>query len=131
MRESLARIAADAGTLVVHPLLDPSTVESLARSGGWRGFGGRTATLQALFGDLLPPEILARATKAHFDEVFWGPATRAFAHRILADGELAVPALLDRRGLAAAWTADPAPAVSLLLLQASWLTTFAPAFVKF
>jgi asparagine synthase (glutamine-hydrolysing) len=134
MRESLALIGADAGTLVVHPLLDPGTVDSLARSGGWRGFGGRAATLQALFGDVLPPEVLARATKAHFDEVFWGPATRAFARRILADGELAVPALLDRRGLAAAWAADPAPGVSLLLLQASWLTTFAPvtsASVKF
>jgi asparagine synthase (glutamine-hydrolysing) len=122
-RSSLGLVAADTATLVVHPLLDPGTVEALARSGGRLGYGARHATLQALFGDLLPPELLARKTKARFDEVFWGPATRAYAQRLLAEGELAVPALLDRRGLAATWTSQRPPGVSLLLLQASWLTT--------
>ena len=121
--ESLALLAADSGIRVVHPLLDPGAVEALARAGGWLGYGPRHAVLQALFGDLLPPELLARATKAHFDEVFWGPATRAFARRLLDEGELAVPALLDRSGLAATWTSELPPGVSLLLLQASWLTT--------
>ena len=79
--------------------------------------------MRALFGDLLPPDLLERTTKAHFDEVFWGPATRAYAQRLLAEGELAVPALLDRHGLAEAWTSERPPAVTLLLLQASWLTT--------
>jgi len=120
-RESFALIGADTATLIVHPLLDPGTVGSLARSGGRRGFGARAATMQALFGDLLPREVLTRTTKAHFDDVYWGPATRAFARRLLADGELAVPALLDRGGLAAAWSSPRPPAVSLLLLQASWL----------
>jgi asparagine synthetase B (glutamine-hydrolysing) len=123
LRESVALMGADVDVLVVHPLLDPSAVEALARSGGLRGFGTRAATLQALFGDLLPPDLLARETKAHFDDVFWGPATRAFARRVLAEGELPVPALLDRRGLAAAWTARRPPAVSLLLLHASWLAS--------
>jgi hypothetical protein len=109
--------------LVVHPLFDPGTAAALARSGGRRGYGARHAVMQALFGDLLPPELLARATKAHFDEVFWGPATRVCAQRLLAEGKLAVPALLDRQGLAATWSSACPPGVSLLLLQASWLTT--------
>jgi asparagine synthetase B (glutamine-hydrolysing) len=122
-RESLERIAADTGTLFVHPLLDPRLVHALARAGGRRGFGNRTATLCALFGNLLPRELLERPTKAHFDEVFWGPATRAFARQALVEGRLAVPELLDRRRLAQAWTSERPPAVSLLLLQASWLAT--------
>jgi asparagine synthetase B (glutamine-hydrolysing) len=122
-RGSLERVAADKGTLFVHPLLDPGATHALARAGGRRGFGNRTATLCALFGDVLPRELLERSTKAHFDEVFWGPATRAFARQVLVDGRLAVPELLDRRGLAQAWTSERPPAVSLLLLQASWLAT--------
>jgi asparagine synthase (glutamine-hydrolysing) len=122
-RESVAQIAADSGTRVVHPLLDPATVEALASAGGRLGYGARHAVMEALFGDLLPLELLTRGTKAHFQEVFWGPATRAYARRLLDEGELAVPALLDREGLAATWTSEWPPGVTLLLLQASWLTT--------
>lgn len=121
-RESFERLGADTGTLIVHPLLDPRAVDALARSGGRLGFGDRSATLRALFGDLLPRELLERPGKAAFDDVFWGPATRAFARRLLEDGRPAVPALVDRRGLAESWTSARPPAVSLLLLQASWLT---------
>jgi asparagine synthase (glutamine-hydrolysing) len=121
--ESLAQVAADSDTSVVHPLLDQAAVEALAAAGGRLGFGPRHAVLEALFGDLLPPEVLARPTKAYLDEVLWGPATRACAHWLLTDGELAVPPLLDRRGLTATWNSERPPAVTLLLLQASWLTT--------
>jgi asparagine synthase (glutamine-hydrolysing) len=127
MRHALDRLAGDTGTLFVHPLLDPVAVEALARAGGLRGFGDRGATLRALFGDLLAPDVLGRPTKAHFDDVFWGPTTRAFARRAVAEGDLAVPELLDRRRLAEAWTSARPPAVSLLLLQASWLATSEPA----
>jgi asparagine synthetase B (glutamine-hydrolysing) len=122
-RESLERVSKDTGTLFVHPLLDPRFAQALASAGGRRGFGDRTATLRALFGDMLPRELLERPTKAHFDEVFWGPATRAFARQVLLDGRLAVAELLDRAQVAAAWSAERPPAVTLLLLQASWLAT--------
>ena len=120
---SFERLARDTRTLIVHPLLDPGTVDALARAGRRLGFGDRSATLCALFGDLLPRDLLERPGKAVFDEVFWGPETRALARRLLTDGELAVPGLLDRQGLAHAWTSARPPAVSLLLLQASWLTS--------
>jgi asparagine synthase (glutamine-hydrolysing) len=122
-RRAFERIAADTGTLFVHPLLDPATIDALARAGGWRGFGDRATTLRALFGDLLPRELLERPTKAHFDEVFWGSETRAFARRVLVDGRLACSELLDRRRLTEAWSSARPPAVTLLLLQASWLAS--------
>jgi hypothetical protein len=122
-RQSVALIAADTATRVAHPLLDPGTVDALATAGGRLGYGARDAVMEALFGDLLPPELITRSTKAHFYEIFWGPATQACAGRLLDEGELAVPALLDRGRLAAAWTSERPPGATLLLLQASWLTT--------
>ena len=44
-----------------------------------RVIAGRTEAMSAHFGDLLPPNVLGRSTKASFTETLWGPETRAFA----------------------------------------------------
>ncbi len=63
-RWSLSLVAADAGALVSHPLLDPTFLAAVARRGGHLGFGDRTGVMRAIFDGALPDAVLARATKA-------------------------------------------------------------------
>jgi hypothetical protein len=79
--------------------------------------------MRALFGDLLPDEVLARVDKAHFTPVAFGEATRAFASRWHGDG--IDPALVDPAVLGRQWTGrSGAPhAGTALLLQQAWIRT--------
>ena len=117
---SLALLAADAGTELVHPLLDPGFLAAVARAGGRSGFGGRTDAMRALFGDLLPEAVLTRPTKARYSEVLWGRGTREFAERW--NGSGVDEALVDPTALRREW-GGPAPHEdSAMLLHAAWLS---------
>lgn len=114
-----ARLATEHGVDVVDPLLDSRFVAALARDGGPLGFVGRTATMRALFHDLLPDEVLARRTKALFNEAYMGASVAAFARDW--DGSGVNTDLVDVGELRAEWLSDrPAPSSALLLHQA-WL----------
>jgi Asparagine synthase len=117
---SLSLIAADAGTELVHPLLDPGFLAAVGRAGGRTGFGGRTDAMRALFGDLLPEPVLARPTKARYSEALWGRGTREFAERWSGSG--VDEALVEPAALRREW-AGPAPHDdSAMLLHAAWLS---------
>jgi asparagine synthase (glutamine-hydrolysing) len=116
---SMQALAGDTGTLVVHPFLDRDFLASLRHAGGAWGWGDRSATMAALFGDLLPQETVARATKARFDEVFWGEQSRAFAREW--DGGGIDEDLVDPVALRAEWLSERPDARSSTLLQSAWL----------
>jgi asparagine synthase (glutamine-hydrolysing) len=113
------RLAGDTGAELVSPLVDPFFLSALARTGGALGWSTRTEIMRALFGGLLPDDVLARPTKADFAEVFWGPRTREFV--VEWSGEGVDPALVDRDALRAAWS-EPHPLFpSAIPLRAAWL----------
>ena len=116
---SLSLLASDADTVLVHPLLDPAFLAALARTGGRVGFGDRTAGMRAVFGDLLPDEVLCRPTKAEYGEVFWGSGTREFATRW--GGRGVDPELVDPNALRREWLKPRPHEDSAMLLHAAWL----------
>lgn len=117
---SLGVLADDAGTRVVHPFLDPSVVGAVARYFGRRGPQNRSAAMRAFFGDVLPEALLARRSKAHFDEAFFSEHSRAFAAGW--DGTGIDASIVDPDRLADAWrTKHPNPR-SFLLMQETWLS---------
>jgi asparagine synthetase B (glutamine-hydrolysing) len=117
---SIDVLAKDAGTAAFHPLLEPRFLATVARAGGRFGFGDRAALMRVVFADVVPDELLARRTKAHFDEVLWRAPSREFARRW--DGNGLDVRLVDPLSLRAAWL-EPRPDMrSALSLQAAWLS---------
>ncbi len=122
---TLHRLAEGAGAAVVNPLLEPQFVAALARAGGRLGYGDRSATLAALFGEVLPRALLDRRDKAIFDEVFWGEATRTLTRSW--DGAAVDEELVDRDALRAEWSTGEPNVRTALLVQQVWLNTRATA----
>jgi asparagine synthase (glutamine-hydrolysing) len=117
LQRSLALVAGDVDVQIIHPLLAPKFLSSLAVAGGRDGFGDRTAIMEYLFADLLPTALLRRSTQAFFDDVFWTSETRAFAATV---AEIPHDELVDLEAARAEW-AKPVPNFgSALLLQAAW-----------
>lgn len=117
--QSFQLLADDAGARLAHPLLDGRFTAALARRGGRFGFGDRTETMRALFGSLLPAEVLARSDKASFDGAVWCRYSRALIDDWQGGG---VPAdLVDEHALRETWRDAEPHALSSSLLQALWL----------
>ena len=113
---SLDLLAANEGALVGHPFLDARFLGALTPGGG---NADRATAMSALFGELLPPGVLTRATKASFDRVFFARHSREFAAGW--DGTGADGRYVDVARLRASW-ASPTPAPqSFMQLQAAWL----------
>jgi asparagine synthetase B (glutamine-hydrolysing) len=130
MQTTLRRIdslADSIGTRISHPLSDPAFVAALAREGGHTGFSGRTAAMQALFGDDLPPELIGRQSKASFNDALWNTPTRTFVEKLdhrrlrLALDRLGLSDLVDVDAVSAHWRSGDPMANSFLLLQGCWL----------
>ena len=117
--ESLALIAGDTSTLIAHPLLSPRLWHAAAAAAAPVGFASRTAGVRTLFGDLLPPAIIERDSKANFDEVFWTERSRAFVRGW--DGSGVPTEWVDADELARHWAGANPSVPSSLLLQAAWL----------
>jgi Asparagine synthase len=117
--ESLDRLGADSGTLVAHPLSSPQFALALAALPPSRRWTSRTQAMEAVFGHLLPRDVLDRSTKAHFDEAFWRDPSRAFAARW--DGGGVDPHVVDVEALRREWSSGRPLAQSFLLLQSAWL----------
>jgi asparagine synthase (glutamine-hydrolysing) len=115
---SLDLLAQDADASIVHPLSDPAFAAALAHEGG-NPVTDRTTRMQALFRELLPPELLARPTKAQFDAAFWGRPSRELTSRW--NGAGAPPDLVDPDRLRDEWGKVVPTPQSFTLLQAAWL----------
>lgn len=113
--------AAEFGLHACDPLLDHRFLAALARAGAGWGYNGRTATMRALFADVLPASVLSRSTKARFNKAHVGAATRDFAAGW--DGSGVDPDLVDVEKLRGVWLSDDPTMGAGLLLQSAWLAT--------
>lgn len=119
IRQTFEILGEDVGARVAHPLLAPRFLSSLARAGGRRGWPSRTALMESVFGELLPPRVLAREDKAAFATPYWGEQTRSFTDGW--DGSGIPLDIVDAERLREAWR-EPVPDFrSALLVQSAWL----------
>jgi asparagine synthase (glutamine-hydrolysing) len=123
MSSSLAALAHAAGATVRIPLLDHAFLAALARAGGARGLGDRTALMRHLFGDLLPEAVLSRRSKAVFHEVYWAEPSRRLAADW--DGQGVDSDLVDVDALRSEWAKPHPHALTAILLQSVWLASAA------
>ncbi len=117
--DALGLLGADVDVDVHNPLADLRFLSALAALPRRERFADRTTAMRTIFGELLPDEVLARASKASFDGAFWNRHSRAFAASW--DGEAADPELVDHETLRAAWAQERPDPRTLTLLQAAWL----------
>ncbi len=118
---SLELLGATRAVTVRHPLLAPAFLAAVAGQGGGAGYGDRTAAMHALFGDLLPGELVRRRGKAEFGRALWKAQARAFAERW--DGCGVDIELVDPEQLRAAWRVPSPWFGANTLLQQAWLAT--------
>lgn len=118
-RATLETFARAEGVHLVEPFFDPRFVRAFARFGPRMGYATRTEAVQALFGGILPAEVLARSTKAVFNTVLAGPRARAFAERW--DGSGLAEDLVDPEALRAEWLRESPDVRTLAPLQLAWL----------
>ena len=105
----------------LHPLFDPGFLAALSRAGGRLGFTSRTATMRAVFGDLLPDAVNARDSKVYFNGPFFGRYSRDFVSRW--DGTGLDPELVDADALREVWQEPFVHAGTFQLLHAAWLAS--------
>ncbi len=116
---ALERTAERPGVMLLHPLLCAGVWSAVADSAAPSGFAGRTEAMHRLFGDLLPPPLLTRSSKARFDAAFWTARAAAFAHDW--DGRGAPEEWVDGAKLERHWQDERPSAQSFTLLQSLWL----------
>ena len=95
---AIGAVAAEDDVELAHPLFDGGLWSTVAARGG---FADRTAGMTALFAGVLPPDVLARGSKASFDAVFFNRHSREFARGW--DGAGAPAGLVDAEALRAHW----------------------------
>ena len=98
---------------------EPDFVAALAHAAGFWGWTGRTSAMTHLFADLLPREVLERATKAQFTHAVFTEHTRSFARRW--DGTGVDTELVDPEVLRDNWLSESPHAPTMTLLQQAWL----------
>lgn len=116
-----AAMARDAEVSLVQPFFDPGFIRAVGESAPRRGFPSRAAAMELHFGDLLPPPVIERTTKAVFDELHGGRPSRAFAQAW--DGRGLDPAWVDVEALRRVWLSPRPDYRSLTALNAAWLAT--------
>lgn len=121
IRSIFSTLARDAGALLSQPFLDPRLSRAVLAGKPPEGFPTRNAALEAFLGDLLPPAVAQRTSKASFTEVFWGPQSRNFARQW--DGTGLDPTLVDPAKLRAEWAKPKPDARAQTPLQAAWFAS--------
>jgi asparagine synthetase B (glutamine-hydrolysing) len=119
MLESMHTFAAEIDVEYHAPLDEPEFVSSLAHAMGLWGWRSRTAAMNRLFGDVLPPALLQRTTKAHFGHAVFTEHTREFARQW--DGSGVDDSLVDPEALRANWLSELPHLPTMGLLQTAWL----------
>jgi len=117
--ETVRVIGSELDVAYVQAFAEPELVASVAAAGGFLGWTGRTATMRALFGDLLPREVLERRSKALFANAVFTRHTREFARRW--NGAGVDTDLVDPEALRDTWLSETPHAPSMSLLQQAWL----------
>jgi len=118
-------MARDADVSLVQPFFDLRFLRAMGESAPRLGFPSRATALQLHFGDVLPPKLLERTTKAVFDELHGGQWTREFAQAW--DGSGLDPALIEPEVLRAEWLKPQPEYRSGTALNAAWLATHGAA----
>lgn len=121
LNATYAAIGLEHGVEVVTPLLDPTFLGTLVARHPRLGYPSRRAAMQDVFGSVLPRAVVERTTKAYFNHVYLGAATREFARSW--DGSGVDPRLVDLDLLRAEWLADTPSGLTSLLLQQAWLSS--------
>ena len=117
--ETVRVLGADMDVTYVQAFAEPALVAAVANESGFFGWTGRTATMRALFGELLPREVLERSTKALFANAVFTRRTREFARTW--NGSGVDTDLVDPDVLRDTWLSDDPHAPSMSLLQQAWL----------
>lgn len=117
--ETVRALGAEIDTAYVQAFAEPEFVASVASAAGFWGWTGRTATMRALFDDLLPRTLFERSTKATFGRALFTEQTRAFARGWTGDG--VDEALVDPEALRDNWLSARPYAPTMSLLQQAWL----------
>jgi asparagine synthetase B (glutamine-hydrolysing) len=118
-RHNLSVVAGEHDVRYVHPLLDGRFLDAFTDERSLLGYPSRTHSMQALFGSLLPAEILTRTTKARFNAPYFHRHSRAFADTW--SGEGVDTGLVNAEELKKAWREDSPHAQSLPLMHMAWL----------
>jgi asparagine synthetase B (glutamine-hydrolysing) len=118
---SLQLLAEEERVSLVHPFATRRAGAAVASAGGRLEPRDRTAAMQSIFADLLPPAVVDRVTKAVFDEVFWHRHSREYAARW--DGTGLDEELVDVDVLRELWSSPRPPGQTFTLLQAAWLAS--------
>jgi asparagine synthase (glutamine-hydrolysing) len=116
---TIDRVASEFGATIYRPLMDLEFVARFGRAGGLLGYPGRRQGMSSVFGDLLPADVLARVSKAVFNESRFGPHSRAFAEQW--DGSGVDVDLVDPQRLRQEWLSPQPHGGSAALLQQAWL----------
>ena len=116
---NLSMLARQHDTVLGQPLLDPGFLAALGAAAPRLGYTSRTQAMASVFGDLLPPALLARTGKVFLNQVVFGPATREWAGRW--DGRGLPDQLVDTGALRREWSGEDVHAGTALLLQTAWL----------
>jgi asparagine synthase (glutamine-hydrolysing) len=117
--ETVRVLGAELDVNYVQAFAEPAMVAAVAQASGRWGWTGRAATMRALFGDLLPREVLERRTKAHFANAVFRGYTREFARNW--NGAGVDESLVDIDALRDNWLSPTPHAPSMTLLQQAWL----------
>jgi asparagine synthase (glutamine-hydrolysing) len=117
---SLGVLASGHDVQLGHPFHDRHFLAALAALPAAERPASRSDAMTMLVGDLLPPTLLNRSTKARFDEVFWTEHSRELVADW--DGEGVDPELVDLDRLREEWSKPTPEAHTFTLLQSVWLT---------
>jgi asparagine synthetase B (glutamine-hydrolysing) len=98
------------------PLQHPAFLESVSRNVRLRELRGRESVARALFGDLIPPLVLGRRSKAQFNRAFFNDCSREFSRQ--ADMKHLGVDIVDPAELRRVWSSEAPPPMSAMLLQA-------------
>lgn len=121
VRTAMDTFARVEGVWLVEPFYDASMIMAVASTGPKNGYASRGQALEALFGDLLPRQVLYRSTKAHFTGLSWGPCARGFAAAW--DGSGLDDRLVDADKIRAEWAKERPSALSVACLHQAWYSS--------
>ena len=114
-------LTGDTDVALLEPFFEPRFFRALLAETPAAGFPNRGAAMGHFFGDLLPPEIVHRTSKAVFTESFWGPDSQGFARRW--DGTGLDASLVHPDALRRQWLLPKPDMRSATALQAAWLAS--------
>jgi len=116
---SLEALATNRAVNLVNPFTAPGVVVAFAHDRA-HPTAARAERLRTAVGDLLPPALFERRTKAGFNAALWGEDARALADEW--SGEGVDPSLVDPDAVKAQWSAEAPDGRTFTMLQAAWLS---------